>query len=137
MKTGLDFLSHCLNALNRIGEANAGAINLMLFLITLRMFVLQEKEALREQQRESQTTATRKQIEQMLTTAVARIVAVWESTATRTSQAEESLTVIEALPSMPKTHLPSPLPQFLPLRATPGGVPLERCLPLPATWGGV
>ena len=47
----------------------------MLLLITLRMLVLHKKEALREQQRESKTSATIQQIEKLLTTAVSRIVA--------------------------------------------------------------
>lgn len=102
------------------------------------MGVSRETEALKEQQRESKTSATIQRIKQFLTTLVSRIVMALESTATRTSQPkEESLTAVEELPSIRKTRLLSPLPQFLPPAATPGGLPLEHFLPPAATPGGV
>ena len=138
MKTFLDFLFQWKDALNRIGEANSGVINIVGLLIRLRTLALRETEALIEQQKESKTAATMQLSEEQFTTLVSRIVAAVEANATRTSQPkEESLTAVEELPSIRKTRLLSPLPQFLPPAATPGGLPLEHFLPPAATPGGV
>jgi len=132
MRTWLDFLFQCLDALNRIGKANEGVINIVRLLIQLRTLALREIEANKEQQKESKTAATIQLSEEQFITLVSRIVAAVEANATRTSQPKESLTAVEDLPLIQRTRLLSPLPQFLPLRAIP-----ERCLPLPATPGGL
>jgi len=133
MRTWLvDFFFQCLDTLNRLGEVNTGVIKIVGCLTMLRMLALRETEALKEQQKKSKTAATIQLSEEQFITLVSRIVAAVEANATRTSQPKESLTAVEDLPLIQRTRLLSPLPQFLPLRATP-----ERCLPLPATPGGV
>lgn len=119
MRNGLYFLFQCLNVLNRYSP-------LIIVLITLWKLVLEGRKANRESLIEKQNI-----------TVATRIAAAVEAIADRASQPKKSLTAIEAPPSISKTLLSSPLPQFLPRRATPGGVPLERCLPRRATPGGV
>ncbi len=87
--------------------------------------------------KESKTRATIQLSEEQFTTLVSKIVAAVEATASRTSQPEESSTAVEDLPLIKRTRLLLPLPQFLPPRATPGGLPREHFLPLRATPGGV
>lgn len=114
MRTWLDFLFQCLDALNRNSP-------LIIALITLWKLVSEGRKAKRESL-----------ISEQNITVATRIAAAVEAIATKISQPQESLTVVEERPSIKRTPLASSLPQFLPLRATPGGVPLERCLPSPA-----
>lgn len=137
MRTLLDFFFHCLDALSRIGKANESVINIMSLLIQLRTLALRETETKKEQHKESKTSATMQLSEEQFTTLVSRIVAAVEVNATRTSQPKESLTAVEDLPSIKRTRLLSPLPHFLPRRATPGGLPMEHFLPRRATPDGV
>lgn len=96
MRTWLDFLFRCLDVLNRNSP-------LIIALITLWKLLSEGRE------------------EQNITVAK-RIAAAVETIANRTSQPKESLTAVEALPSIKRTRLLSPLPQFFPPAATPGGV---------------
>lgn len=119
MRNWLDFLFQCLDVLNRNSP-------LVIALIALWKLVSEGRKAKRESlvERQNITVGT-------------RIAVAVEAIANRASQPKESLTAIEAPPSISKTLFSSPLPQALPPRATPGGLPLERFLPPRATPGGV
>lgn len=119
MRTWLDFLFQCLDALNRNSP-------LIIALITLWKLVSEGRKAKRESL-----------ISEQNITVATRIAAAVEAIATKISQPQESLTVVEERPSIKRTRLLSPLPHFLPRRATPGGLPMEHFLPCRATPGGV